>query len=376
MKLSIAITILILCLIKWRSKIVLLLTLIGLWFLTVNCGETLDSQNYINEYDVISITNMVKEPLYVWFVYSFQSMGFTYETYHAIASAIALCIMAISTYRLAKNYNLVLGIFLLYPFALYVVQVRNFYAFALSTIGLYFLNESNENREKENQTKRLYNEILSSIIIICAGLIHSAYLFFLCFIFAERLNVKKVIIITVVLIVVESMSINTSFLIYFSSYFNVSKRLEHAIDFQSIDGQSDITFRIIVTFFMCLCCFLYLLYQVKRKEGSDDKALTQIYHQNLFMLKINILCLIIIPFVSLIREVFRIQEALMLLNYIVLTNNIDNRISWRNTISWKNESEKNCVIIAMLLAIALIDAYLYIYRFRQLREFVIQPVFG
>lgn len=327
------------------------------------CGETLDSQNYISEFSNISLANASKEPLYVLFVVFFRSLGLSYGSYHAISSAIVVFIIGFATFKLATNYNLALSLFLIYPFALYVVQIRNCFAFSLCMIAFVFLNNTTDYLNK-NWVKRNKNEALYALCIICASLIHSAYIVFLLFILAEKFDLQKVVLITAIAAACESIILNKTVLLNIAQIFNVRARLEYELFFQSLNGQSDIALRIAITFIMYLYSLGYLLNETKGKNDTHQ------YNQNLLVLKINIICLVILPVVSLVREIFRIQESLMLLNYIVITNNLDKQSSWRK------DTIRNCLIIFALLIFIFVDDFLYILRFEGMRRFVLYAVFG
>ena len=370
MKIVIAISLFILGLLKRRSKPVFFLILIGMWFLMIDCGETLDSQNYINEFNNITFANATKEPLYVLIVYFFKNIGLNYNTYHALSSSIIIMFIGWATYKMAHNYNLVLCLFLVYPFALYVVQIRNCIAFSLCMIAFTFLMRNDDKIINKGLIDRKKNEILYVILILCASFIHSAYLFFLVFLIAKKIEMKKVIVFTAVALIVESIILNKTILLNIAGLFNVRSRLEYYFYFQNLNGQSDISLRIIITFIMYLCLFGYFILNKKHKNNTNEYIGLRVYNQNMLTLKINIMCMLIIPIVPLIREIFRIQEALMLLNYITITNNMDLQKTWvRDTIN-------NWLVIALLLFVIMTDNYLYILRFNQMVKYVTKAVFG
>lgn len=327
----------------------------------------MDVQNYISEYSKISLAKAAKEPLYVLIVCTFKKLGMDFNAYRAASSAIVILIIGFSTYKTTKNYNLALGIFLIYPFALYVVQIRNCYAFAFSLIAFAFLSRNFEPRNKRFGINKY--DLLYVFFIVCAALIHVPYMAFLLFILAEKFDLKKVIIITGAALVGESIILNKDVLLKIAALFNVRQRLEWALYVQSINGQSDISFRVIVTFVLFLCFFVWLIYRMRSKVVSTGVMDERVYNQNCFALKANILCLIILPIIPLIREVFRLQEALMLFNFITITNNMDQNSSW------KKDTLRNMCIIAALLFIVFVDDYLYILRFDQMREYVLHAVF-
>lgn len=370
MKLILAIALFILCLIKRKSKIVLLITMFGLWFLMSHCGETLDSNNYINEFNRISLSNAAKEPLYVLFVYSFKALGFQYETYYSVSSALVILILGFTVYNLAENYNLVLGLFLIYPFPLYCVTRRNCFAYCICMIGIVFLNKTNDSKNINSWFRRNKYEIIYASFIIGASLIHSAYIVFLVFLFAEKMDIYKVSLVTIITIAIESVFLNKTILLKIAELFNIRSRLEYALYLQSLYGQSDISFRIIITAIIYIAFLSYLLYRLKNKydfEQSDDFS---IYYQNQLAIKLNIACLVILPIVPLAREIFRIQEALMLYNYIVITNNMDSQITWRK------DTFRNWLMIASLLVFIVFDDYLYVLRFPSMIRNAIYSVFG
>lgn len=370
MKIAISIIIFFLCLYKKRSKFVFCIVLVWLWFLMTYCGETLDSSNYINEFANISLTDSRKEPLYVLFVYFFQSLGIQYETYHAISAGIAILLIGRATYKLSKNQNLVLALFMIYPFALYAVQIRNCFAFSLAMNAMVYLNRNNDVDRGGRWHTRNKNELLYCALIICATLVHSAYIIFLFFLLAEKFNLRKVIIATGIALAVLSVVMNRTILLTVAGWFNVRARLEYALYFQTISGQSDISLRVIITFVMYILFLFYVIYRMKTIYGVEEYRNLSLYNENMFAVKLNVLCLVILPIIPLIREVFRIQEALMLFNYIVITNNMDEQPSANK------ETTRNLLILASLLFVIFVDDFLYILRFAGMREFVLHAVFG
>lgn len=363
----IAVTLFILCLLKRRSKAVLFITMVGLCFLMSHCVESFDSNNYVNEYNNISLSNSAKEPLYVLIVYFFKSLGLTYEMYHLLSSAIVIVIIGFSVYKLAKNYNLVLGLFLIYPFPLYCVTIRNCFAFSIFMIGIVFLHKKSESENDSSWFKRNRYELVYVFFVICASLIHSVYIIVLVYLVAVKLSINKTILVTAIIIVVESIVLNETVLLEFAELFNIRDRLEYALYVQSVRGQSDIRFRILVTAVIYICCFVYLLYGKKHDVDScNDQS---VYHHNQLALKLNIVCLVILPIIPLTQEIYRIQEALMLYNFVVITNNMDNQLTW------SKDTLRNCMVIVSLLMIILLDDYLYVLRFSEMRRNVIDSVF-
>lgn len=155
------------------SKVWSYIFLFVLWFIGGLSTERLDYIVYSDFFNFHSLSlGSMTEPLYLLINTLAYETGMSYDVFFALQVAVSLLLLynAFNFFKTRKS--IVLTLYLLFPFAISVVQIRYFLAtsiviFAMKYLFLYF-------REKSLKCLLYY-----VFFVIVAGLIHYATVFFL-----------------------------------------------------------------------------------------------------------------------------------------------------------------------------------------------------
>lgn len=250
------------------------------------------------------------EPIFTLTMKTFNMLNFKYEQFLVIISFIILLMYFIIIKKSTKYACFVIAIYFIFPFCMDVCQLRFSMATIFSTLGLYFLLFEKNKRKS----------ILKYIICICiAGLIHFAMFFMLILVIPKLLNIKQTIVITIISIVVLQILIVVFPNITFLGDSILTQKINFVLDYSNqkynIWGQMNTIYRIIVFFALYL-----ILNRIVARRITKQKERVEDYNKKIevlnLVLKINIMILIIIPLISIMSDIYRVQTTLSLINII------------------------------------------------------------
>jgi hypothetical protein len=265
-----------------------------------------DEENYRFSYNNISNDNILNKynffaaPGWYFCNYIAINLNLSYEYFRFIIGAISLFFVAKTITKYSANINITLILFIIFPFIIDNVQIRNFFATSIFLYSIRFLNE-----------EKKYN-IAFLILTILASSIHQTYLFFIPFIFFYRLSIQKIHKIIVILIVIFIIIIKTgTLLIIIQQYFDeiiVSKISIYLYN-------SGFGF---VMLWLIQFCFVFITYKTAKIFNNNNNNNNRFKSFLNIVVKLNAYSLMItVPLVILDGTYFRVFRNLLVLNFIV-----------------------------------------------------------
>ncbi|MBT1173159.1 EpsG family protein [Bifidobacterium sp. MA2] len=297
----------------------------------------------INEYryNDYEETKGITEAGYYLLMKVFSGSGIPFATYKQIIAAIELSLIGSTILKLATNTNVVLALYILYPFCMDVVQMR--YTLALSIVIFSF-------RFLLDNKNKIRNSILFAILIIVASLFHSLSIFYIFLLAVKVLSVRNTVFIAAIIDCVGIAIFNPLSLLTIANAINMTDKLNtylaNPTTFGAYRGAIILIFSFLLTFGFA---YAFSIKRIPLHEISDF---------DISVIKINILALCIIPFLTLAPDFFRIQIGISLLNYITITNHLSKTSSHEYSILLK--PVKNIYMICLLYVMAFINLYILV----------------
>lgn len=297
---------------KRNNKIIFYSFLIFMFILFAWSYQTADWQIYINRFYDYEHTSSDTEFLFLLINKIFASNGLEFRTFLIIISAIIVFGYGIIIKKNSSQTNFVLALYFIFPFIMEVTQIRY-------TVGSFFAIWGLVYILKDDCTKKDY--IYSLILIIIATLNHYA-LFLTVFFWIAKFVDKKIIIrivfLTLMLSIVFVYALNSTIVL------NGSSVLINKINFVlMLQKDRPITMMIknlfrMILFFMFNFIIYSSLFKRIKDDSNDRKKVDLVW-------KWNLVTLIYLPLVFLISDIYRIQQVLCLINYLVYANYFINK---------------------------------------------------
>ena len=290
------------------NKFVFYISVLVLVFLFGGVYDIADEENYKFFYNnVRNDTLLNKYSLFAspgWYLCNYISItfNFSFEQFRLIIGAFSIFLISKSITKFSANSNITLVLFLIFPFIIDNVQIRNFFACSIFLYSLRFLNKNN----RYNLTFLIFTLIASSI--------HQTFIFFIPFIFFYKLNIKKIFHVTTSLIILFIIIIQSNYLLYLAETY-LNKLLFAKISIYLYNAK----FGFLALWFLQIG-FVYITYKTQKiyrikKNGVDkrnyDSFLDSVVKLNFYSL------ILVIPLVMLDGTYFRIFRNLLLCNFIV-----------------------------------------------------------
>lgn len=323
---------------KKRSKIVLFISLMLLWvlyaFSSGNADEITNKARFYMSSNFIGMT----EPGYALIMRAFNSIGVSFEFYKMIIAAFELLLISSTVVKFTKNYNFVFGLYLIFPFCMDVVQMRETLALSIVVFSLRFLFIHSNKKYDKNNTYFV-------LCIILASMFHSSSLIYMFLLIAKKFDVKQVIGLSLGIALAGLILITPTTITLIGKIINMSGKvtgLLFKLDAVSWRVTRMTLFRIFVYFLL----FLLLYYLIKSKsalDGGNKKKLD-------FALKCNIVILIIIPLIKYSVDFYRCQISLSILNYICFADTLSSEKKGKINM-------RNALIIIACVIVSIVNLY-------------------
>lgn len=342
--LSLCSILLLLCIVKPKSKPIFVALLGLMWITMTFITGNVDESVYLSRYNNASEWTLNTELLFQLLNTICNKVGLSFVQYKGVLALIILTLIGATIWKLSKFPNIVLIFYFICPFPLNVSQLRFALASAIFIWSYRYLVD------EENRTIKLcgkncsLNNIKYILCIVLASLVHSVAIIWLMLYVVKKLNLKQTIVVTIlanifIYFFFKPSSINW-LLIKLGAYSRMSAYF--SVAYQNSEyrhyGLTTITLIFIVGIFIA-CCLLC------------DKSIET--NQIKMLLKFNIFSLCMLAFIlRFTSEMYRPQEGLMVLNYIILTNQYKNR---KILIS---KGQKNEVMFKILLFLAVVVAFI------------------
>ena len=290
-----------------------------MFLLSAFCNSNADRGTYEIEYYESIATNTYRYLGYSTLVRLFIYSGINFQQYLVFIYAIICSLTVITIRKLTDNANFVLACYLIYPFAIDVVQIKYFLMNTIFLIAFFVLNRAFLFRGN----KRKYMIALSIILQIISVSMHFSGFFYMLgflflFLFGKRKSMSKSIFIsTVIVFFIVYCGLVPQILSFFSAsgiigemyylqqYASVKTRLGFIIP----------TLSVILIIFSTLCC---------------NKYLTE---HNSLLFKYILTVSFIIPLLVLNSQYDRLIRMYLILLYVFVANtqqiNFENKIKIR-----------------------------------------------
>lgn len=345
MIISLCVILLCLSIAKPKSKYVFIASLIVMWvimtFITGNVDESVYLDRYNNSLDWVLNTEL----LFQFLNTACKNIGLSFIQYKGVLACIVLLLIGSTIYRLSKYPNLVLVFYFLCPFPLNVSQLRFALATSIFIYGYRYLISEDERVKKILGKAISTNDIKFVFCVILASLVHSVAIIWLFLLLVKKMTLKQDIAFTALFSLFIFKIFNPSSVswllrklgafsrmsAYFSDAYQNSSYRHYGLTTITVIGLLGI---------YIICCLL-----CKKNKGSTTKQIET-------LLKFNIFSLSTIAFIlRYTSEMYRPQEGLMLLNYILLTNQYENG----KILLFKGKKKE--VYLKLLLFLAVVMAF-------------------
>lgn len=257
-----------------------------------------DQENYENLFNIIRSSGegyFGSQPGLVYLYRFCIYLGLDFESSLIIIFCFGFLFIQSVVSRFSVNSLFVYALYVIYPFFLDVVQVKQFVCMSLVVFALQFTFKRN-------------GFLKYCFFVIVAASFHYVAIFFLPFIFLSRFSVNKLILICGVFVFLFSFLVQTGlyeFLIFSETiYFRVKHYLENAPGYGFV----------IQIFIQMLILFAILFFRYKLVvAGKDNDFIRAVAYANIYLV-------ILFPFYMINGNFERVFRVMYIPNYIVLAN--------------------------------------------------------
>jgi hypothetical protein len=238
--------------------------------------------------------------------------GFSFQTLLFIIAIAGMVLIGVTIKKFTPNITVVLVLYLIYPFILETVQIRNFIAASIIIFAFQYIVSYEKNFKKY------------FILVIIASLFHtSALIYFAAYLIQVR-NTKKMfytaLLITILSIILFPLMVDVL------SLFTTSEKV---IAYTTTSTSYLTKFVIIIYFAISL---LLVKYSIKIVEDNDARIKGDLRIKNVYqrsrtikpldtaaIMKINIMCMMVMCFLLNNLNFIRVYRNVFLLNYILFS---------------------------------------------------------
>ena len=349
-----------------KSKILFLIAFLFAWIIMAFVYDIADETIYISRYSRPSLWIGQTEFLYALIIRIFHVFHFSFYQFKAAITLIQLLLVSSTIKRYAKYPAFVLMLYMIYPFALNVCQMRNALATAIIIFALRFIL-SDDVKATRKIGPFTINDLLYILFIIIATGIHTVSLFWGLLLIAKKLSLKSTIIFTFIFNMFFTFIFTPENLLKIFSLFGAINRMavylssDYRKIYQSVYFHSAILR--VSAYAIMIFAILIWLQMTEKKEKSP--AIN-------FAIKSNVIVLCIVSvMVQYTTEVYRIQEGMTVFNYIIISNSIK-----QSTKGYLATTPKNVLIHIALFAFSIINLWMLVLRDDSMVKTIIQPLFN
>ena len=242
-------------------------------------------------------TNTFSNIGYKWLCILFFELGLSYDQFLIVEAILGLGIIGYVVFKNCKLPGLVLVLYLIYPYMMDTVQVRNFLAEAVVLLGIsLYIN-----------LPALRGYIYMAICLLAASLIHVSALVYLVFLLLPLMKTKHVKVLIVFGVLFECV-----LMAYAKEIVQLLGMNEHVTSY--FDKRISVYTAIFLIFYFSIA---YIgLNQMKRINPENEKYA----RWNLIVNRVNILILPFVPLCFITNDFQRIYRNVFLLSYIAVVN--------------------------------------------------------
>ena len=291
----VSLILLMLCIIRKNSKLTFYLLFTWMWILFAFNHANADFRMYRSiYYGTLSVSSM--EYGFVILCKIFRNLGFNYNMFLAVYSFVGLTLIKKTIFKYSKNISLTLALYFIFPFIFDVIQIRNFMAFAIVIYAIKYLIDENE----KNIKKYIF-------LVLIASMFHSFSIIALAFIFLNKFNSSKSILISFLIISGLVIILRNGLLVdILSKVLNSDKVAAYFIDSRYMPGFKTSLLSIMI------CLLMFMISRLIYNKNAFSSLTYQIF----------VFILILIPLLFYNATIMRFQRSMLILLYIGFSNNI------------------------------------------------------
>ena len=322
-----------------KSKAVMVLWLVFYWILFSFNTVNSDYAAYNSIYEYIRIGQegytSVSEEGYIWLArVSSVVFNLSYQQFLVVVSTITTCLIGVIVNKYASATNIVLSLFLMYPYWIMICQYRSYIAVLLVLLGIYYLFE--------RTGKDAY--LLFFGLVFLGGLFHRSAWIFATLFLAKRYDLKRVAVVALFLAVVLRVLMSNNTLATLVGGI-VSERKAN----QWLSGDSDRSTLGIALLFLFRATLLYMEYwllcQLRDARHGDDRRI-EFFE---FMLRASVLCTVFLVFEMNDRNYERLFRVELFLFYVFIADYIEVYYSKENISLGDMPVRFVCAILFLML---------------------------
>ena len=302
-----------------RNKVSFLFTILFMWIIMTFIHSNADEGTYISRYMSPEYWTSNTELLFNFLIMICRKMELSFVEFKGIISFIELFLISTTIWKLSKYPNVVLMLYFFCPFPLNVSQIRFALASSIFVYSCKYLIIDSGKMNKILNLKKLFtiNDIKFIFIIIIASLIHSASILWLLLLIPKKVNIRTSACFSIVFAIFILLIFNPHSINWLLNKLGAAGRMNayFSVAYQQSEFRHFGTALIVVTLIGFLTIFTCELLR-KAKDVEDNRPIIEIEKYNIIFLS---MLAFIIRYTS---EMYRPQEAIMILNYIVISNAI------------------------------------------------------
>lgn len=338
-----------------NNKILNTIVLIVMWILIAFGSDTADYGIYHRRF--YSPESESLEPLFYILIKFLNFFGFDLPFFVFFIGTMYI----VALYKIIKDWHFnmfsgyVLSMYCIYPFCIDISQLRNTLGLIPILIGFRYLNNNLKSKTKKN-------EIIFFVCVIISTLIHYAGIFFILLLLAKKIDIKKSVMVTSIIVIAISTLTNfENILLVITSKFGVGFYRKVWTVMNNVIMQDKNTIN--GTKKMVLLTFVLIMFiLVKEYRKTFD-----VYIE--YIIKVNILVMIILPMLDYSVDLFRIQRDLLIFTYIAFAKCLNSQSD-----NFRKLSVKTFIFKIYSLIVPFTGLYLNILR-SGLFDGVIVPIF-
>ncbi|WP_274606077.1 EpsG family protein [Lactobacillus delbrueckii] len=301
-----------------RSRFVFTISAILMWTIMAFTYGNADELIYISRYQNTAKWQGSSELLFTAIINICRVIGLNFTQYKSVLSLIYIVLVSTTIWKLSRYPNIVITLFFFYPFVMNVSQLRFGIASAVLIYSYRYLLHDKSLRIGNAKRNITENDIKFVVCVIIASLLHSVAIYWLLLLIPKKTTVRTTTIwmigINLFVVTAFNPSIANGVLsklgaglrmgAYFSSAYQTSTYRHY--------GGALISTLLIGAIIWLLCLLI-------RKNECLFRFTDDVEE----LMKCNIMLLTVVSFIlRFTSEMYRPQEALTLMAYIVLTNAI------------------------------------------------------
>lgn len=298
--------VILLALVKCKSNLVYTGTLLLIWILLGWSYGNADYSIHLGRFNNYEQASAFTEILFTMLMRLGNQFGLTYQQFLPIMTFFVTCIIGFLAKK-SKAPAFVLALYMVFPICMDAVQVRYTFAGSIVSLGLYYLLKE----------KSKYGEIIFSICIVISSLLHVSTIVFLVFLPVRRFKLRQTVIYTAIISALFYLSRARVLIVILSKLPGMGVKISRVLS-MSATKYTRITilktdFRIVVFFTLFITIVFYVRKRLRKRRINEGRVF--IYN----VIKVNIMCLVILPLIAYSVDFYRIQQTLTLLNYCALS---------------------------------------------------------